>query len=603
MKSRYLMILSGITAILCLMILSLSASPMQAQPIFVTSTPRPADPLDARANQPFEQYALRLWTPADMLDVLHSQLTRLAEGELDQAQAVRLTQYELANRFPGEPRTLSAQERILDAMLLAPRGTVDMRAVARPYLVTRFNQQLDVFPVQAGNIMIDDFLVQVTPLNLNPDELPDALLYLRYPGNVDIPALYEDFILVQGTSDGYGMVALPDSMVAAPYGTLENLVLVRAGDLNADGLDEIAYRLLDTESVNFRLMIFGWRNGEIMDLAESPIEYGRISNWAEGSTTLQLMNFRVESDVWDCLAEQPVTWRYNGNFFRPETALNAAYTPLQSLGCSLYLTNPPIYLEAPDVAAIQLETMLQGADPFQRGYDRATMALGVVYYMNGQLRESREYVNGLSPDFRQEVAAFNSIASDTTFAPMQLCAAVTACDIDQALERFLMDNPISLVGDLRAELTGLGLPVADLVQVTQPGSLPREYVWFGLNGASWWVFAPTGASFYEPSPTTQVPEGALPMTAPLTTITATSRMYDTLILADDPLTTLSIIDNALEDHPGAVLSLEVRYIQALAYDLLGNRQEARTRYYQLWTQSAGTVWGQLAGAQLEERSS
>ncbi len=606
MRSRHWMlfsVVSGLMMLLTVMLVLTPATITDAQPAFATNTPRPPDPLGARAQLPFEQYALRLWTPVAMLDVLHSQLSRLANGELEQIDAIRLTQYELSQRFPDEPRTLSAQQRILEAMLRTPRGTVDMRAVARPYLVTRFNQQLDVFPAEAGSLMIDDFLVQVTPLKINPDDLPDALLYLRYPSNIDVPARYEDFIVVQGTSNGYAMLPLPDSMIAAPLNTVENLVLVRTGDLNNDGLDEFAYRVLDTASVNFRLMIFGWRNGQIVDLAVTPIEYGRITDWDESTTTIRLMTFRLESPVWGCIAEQPVIWQYTNNFFRPQTALNVTYTPIDSLGCDLYLADPPIYLESPDAAIIQLQTLLQNADPFQHGYDQATVALGVLYYLSGQLREAQAYMAALPPAFRQEVAAFNQIASSDVFSPVQLCAALTACDVQQVLLRLLLENPISLVGDLRAQLTDLNLPVADLVQVTQPGSLPREYVRFAIDGAGWWVFAPTGDTFYEPSPTDQVPQGALPVTPPLTVIQATPLLYQSLLVENDPLIALSIVDNALQDNPGAVVSLEVQYIQALAYDLLGNRQQARTRYFELWTQAAGTVWGQLAGAHLEERTS
>jgi hypothetical protein len=64
---------------------------------------------------------------------------------------------------------------------------------------------------------------------------------------------------------------------------------------------------------------------------------------------------------------------------------------------------------------------------------------------------------------------------------------------------------------------------------------------------------------------------------------------------------LNILDNMRRENPQAAISAEVRFMQALSYDLLGDRTRARQSYYELWQQNPLSVWAQLAADHLEQR--
>ncbi|MBZ0302333.1 MAG: hypothetical protein K8J31_21475, partial [Anaerolineae bacterium] len=95
--------------------------------------------------------------------------------------------------------------------------------------------------------------------------------------------------------------------------------------------------------------------------------------------------------------------------------------------------------------------------------------------------------------------------------------------------------------------------------------------------------------------------GFEPIKPPLPLLVAPQAMYDALLQDNDPSALLTVLDNLVRANPQAALSAEMRYLQALSFDLLADRVHARQAYYDLWQQSPRSIWGQLAADHLEQR--
>src|SRR3989304_2502095 len=93
--------------------LLLSATTVTAQVDFATNAPPVPDPLVNTPDAPITQYALRLWTERDLVEVLISQLNRLRNGETPQQMAIPLPLPALAHNFPGAPRPPDHRARVL----------------------------------------------------------------------------------------------------------------------------------------------------------------------------------------------------------------------------------------------------------------------------------------------------------------------------------------------------------------------------------------------------------------------------------------------------------------------------------------------------------
>src|SRR5262245_33003609 len=123
--------------LLMLAMLMAAAAPQTSASVerqFPTNTPHAMPPVITTPTAPFENYALRLWTEQDMLDTLLRQVQMLSAGDEAAALSIRLTQYEIQQRFPGAPHEPVMRGRLLQAMLAAPRGSVDMRDLVHTYL-------------------------------------------------------------------------------------------------------------------------------------------------------------------------------------------------------------------------------------------------------------------------------------------------------------------------------------------------------------------------------------------------------------------------------------------------------------------------------------
>ncbi len=584
----------------CLMLLMVSfAKPSVsiAQPIFVTNTPRPPDPLDVFPNLSPERYALRLWTAPHLIEVLISLLGR-GDTSTEFSDAVRLIQYEMAWRFPNITTDTLTRQRLFDAMLSAPRGTTDMRAVARP---------LALLALQTGQ-MGELGITEVASLNMDGDGYADVVYMVRYPADNAQPALYLDYIILRGDADGIGQLpVMPADVYASPYNNVLGVDLLATGDYTGDGLDEVIIRL-DREGANDRLVVYGWRNGAITDLAlpPTPIEFGEVVSLASGN--LQVVRYEPDSERWGCYRSKVVNWVWSSNFFRPVEDANPAYLQLNTIGCQMVAAEP-LYEKSPDQSLSDIQTILLGRSSDEAGYLQGTLAIAMLEWLTGQKTDATLRVISLRnmPNLPQGIARQIAIferAIAQNVSPIVACAELTAnngiCDIDQIITRVLAENPILRAGDVSAQLASVGLPVASVATVTQVGRADRLVVTFAIANASQWALAPLNESVYVvekiPSPVTrdnantQLALGDVPATA----LTA-------LLINNDGISALNILDNAIRQNPALGASLEAQYFRAFCLDVIGNRPNAVSGYYQLWQSSPNSLWGRLAGAHLEGR--
>ncbi len=577
---------------------------------FATVTPVPPDPLDGARTGFINQYAMRLWQESDMIEVFISQLERLVAGEDVPAVALQLTQYELNTRFPDAPLNADLRERVLELMLAAPRGSVDMRDYMRPFIVDQVNAGSTG---ATGRTALDNFTVQTVFADYNGDELSDAYLHVRFPADDTVDALYEDFILVLGTESGlFFLPSISGAWPAAPFDGIEALEMLRTGDLNGDGLDELALRV-DRGGINHEIVIAGWRNGAFITLVQpnTPLRYTEILDWPENSTALLVTTNQVESARWGCLSQIEQPWEYRSNFFRPVQTFAATSNTLDGPGCELLAAEPLFEQPMQDALDTVLGALARADDPTTDDYARAGMALALLYRMNGQDDRATQQIDLMRPFaennvwLTEQIDAFTTATATDGVTPVEICAQLTlrdetaACSVDQLLSRLFDEDPISREGDLIEELESRGLTVLDQVNINEVGRLPRQVVNFNLTGASWWAFVASDPDFYVPELAT-APAGFDDVFFPSGLTEVSQSIYGTLLVDDDLGAALVALNNIRADAD-APLSASARYLQALLLDLLGNRQDAKQVYYDLWGDFPNSHWGQLAGAHLEPR--
>lgn len=597
-----------------------ASSPALAQGgvVFATNTPPPPDPLNIRIDGSMERYALRFWQEQILVDVLASLLNRLARGENVDPAAVQLTQYELSRRFPGAPNSPAQQRRLLALMVNAPPGSVDFRPVSRPHIVNTLNALGT--PVMARTSMdVDDFLVELTPLNVNGDGTGDALVYARYPAEVRAghDVVYEDYFLLVGSANGrYALPPGSDQLLAAPFGGVIDISLGRIGDVTQNGLDELAV-FINRGEINQELRIYGWRNNGIINLVApgETILFGEIADWPLGQTTVTTALYRVESERWNCLSRLNLVWSWSSNFFRraplPVTAMNQSFTNMDTPGCRLHESEPVFARPAGEVVSLLDEIVQDNSDLNIPGVDRANVALAVAHLLAGQTSEARLRIEALIPLARdnpwleRQVAAYVNSAAGS-FSAVEVCAALVAadesgaCDVDQVLTQLFSENVLTREQPLIPQLEALGLPVLESVIVTQAGRVNRDVVRFNLAGSSWWAFAAISQTVYT-AEIAPPPRGFEQAVFPQAFVMPPQAAYTALLINGDAQAALSALENTARDNPGVPLSPAALYLRALSYDLLANRQNARQGYFRLWEAFPESPWGLLAGAHLERR--
>lgn len=596
--------------------LLLSTDTVSAQVDFATNTPPAPDPLVNMPDAPITQYALRLWTERDLVEVLISQLNRLSSGETTQQMAIPLTLYELEQGFPGAPHHEDQRDRVLAAMLNAPRGTVDMRSVIRPYLVEVLNANLaNIRTDVETTVTVQDTSLRIIPVNFDGADPIDAVLHIRYPADAasDMELRYEDFLpVVRNTEMGFSLPELALDLPAAPYNNIEHVRLVRLEDLNNDSLEEMALGV-DTGAINNELLIVGWRNQQMINLVApgEPLLYAEPPTWSFTDGSLTPRVYREESAVWNCISYRDETWQWLSNFYRPPIAPIVQFRNFDTLGCTIY-DEEPIFSQDVAEAIVLFHNLVDGVAPDEPGYDRGKMALAVLYYLAGQDASAEAQIASMTSLaqgnawLRGQMDAFTMATASGVYNPLVLCEALIiqnengACDLNQVLARILEENPIRRDSNVVNQLRELGLPVLESVTVSEVGRADREVVSFDLVGTGWWAFAPLQPTVYVPE-LTDPPSGFGAAVFPAGLIEPTDLLYDAIVVDGDPVTVLTTLDNQMRQNPGVPLSSSAQYLRAISSALLADRQNAREAFYELWVDYPNSTWGQLAGAHLERR--
>jgi hypothetical protein len=600
-------------ALVALISLSAIALPGAAQeqspPIFATNTPMPSPVIITTPAVAQDRYALRLWQAEDMQAVLRTRVDQLGPGLSELQKVVQITQYEFARRFPGGARDGAEHERLLRAMLAAPPGSVDMRGVVRPALEVLINQR-----AQAGSPMSfgrGGFQIDMIAANINGVPPQDAVFHVRYPGT-GVPLVYEDFIPAVIDASGYYHLLVAPDLPAAPSGGALSLVLMGIDDFNGDGLDELALSL-STGGINNEMRIFGWRGDQLANVVQpgQKLLFGEFIEGLDSSHTISVEAYRLESPAWGCLSEIDVTWRWEANFFRPVPSATG-YVLQSTANCRFFESEPLFALPVPEALAAIYEILPLVTDVNDPAAQRALMIEVVLRAMDGDvgtaLAQALELETQAEPGswLAAQTSAFVTALGVQGVQSLEICAALVtaskdgACDVDAVLARTFDSFPLRRNLPLDVQLDALGITVLDQTTLTQVGRVERQAVRFDLAGERWWAFAPLDPEFYTAEKIDPLP-GYEVVAAPLPVITASQRLYDALLLDDDPATALAVLDNLRRENPQASIAPDARFLQALSLDLLGERVRARQSYYDLWSQNPLSIWGQLAADHLEQR--
>lgn len=585
----------------------------QQPPVFVTNTPIAPDPLNIQAPQlASDRYALRLWQENDLIDVLVAQLNRLIAGEPISPRAIQMTQYELERRFPGAPHNMGQRERVLTLMFQAMNNELDLRSIARPYIVHQINQ----IGISAGtSTVLGNLSISTRAINLDGVEPIDMVVEVSYTmGDGEMSqTVYQDHLLLQGTEDGFVLPDLPADLRAAPFRDIQSVDVWQVADLNNDGRDELALSV-DRGDLNKELLIYGWRADAVINLIEpnQHIYYGDQLAINGNPSVLTTNFFQLESSRWQCVSSTEFLWTWTSNFFRPNETLNINFTDANTVGCGLYRAEPIFAQPAGDAIQTVSVILAQGMGIDEAGWDRGNIALAMLFVLDGDAEgaglqvDLMEPLTNDNPWLANQVEAFNTALESEQVIPVEVCTALLladddgACDIDQVLAQLFTENPILRADDLVPQLEALDLPVLEVVEVSQIGLANRQVVNFNLHGASWWAFAPTDPEQYNPE-IANAPVGFGEAVFPIGLIQPTQIAYDALFVHNNPSEVLTVLDNLMRANPDVPFSLEAQYLQALSYDLQADRRNAYQAYYDLWSENPTSQWGILAAVHLEAR--
>lgn len=574
---------------------------------FATNTPAPTPVQPTTPAAPLNRYALRSWQPGSLVEVLESRIDQLGPGTTELQKAVRLLQYELAQRFP---RASGADyESLLSAMLDAPAGSVDMRAVVRPYIERIVNGYTGNLPVQP--FAESGFSIEPLPANLDGREPQDVVLHVRYPDTA-APVIYEDYVPLLASESGQYRRLVARDLPAGPLADVTGLILMGIGDFNGDRLDEIAISI-QRDTINREMRVFGWRGDTLVNLVQpgSPLLFGELVSGLNPNSDIIVKMYREESPAWQCLGEQEITWRWTANFFRPTPAAGG-FIFQDTPNCRFYSAEPLFAL--PTQEALETIQDVMAAVPDETAYvgQRARMTSVVIRAMGGDigtaLAQALELDASAEPGswLAQQTGAFITALDEPDVKPLRVCAALVAaseygaCDVDAVLARDFEDRPLQRNLPIDEQLASRGITVLEQQTVSQPGRADRQVVRFDLAGPRWWAFAPLDPEVYTAEASDALSTGGA-TSPPLPVLVAPQGMYDALLVDDDPTLALNMLDNLKRVNPQADISAEIRFLEALSYDMLADRPRAREAYYALWQDAPLSIWGQLAADHLEQR--
>lgn len=558
-------------------------------------------------------YSLRQWLERDLVALAAEQVRTITEDDENRARALQVTLYELEQRYPAAPSDPQQRRDLIEAMLAAPIGSIDMRSVVRPLIEAELNRQPDV-----ATFTIDAFDVRVTPANLDGRGAEDAVVQITAENGGQV--LYDEFVLALGTGRGYRFVPSNYNLFAVPFNGLNAVVLRQITDTNRDSLDEVVLRVSDG-SVNDRLLILGVRNEVAIELVPTgeEIRFARLVSWPIEEESAAVPILRVVTNQadssppnWPCVSQQTFEWRYERNLYRQAiTDLNSRFERVDSLGCTL-LEQEPLFALPPDEAATIVEEALLDYGFEAPGVPRALLTLAILYTLDGRLDDARNSATAARPAdapdswATQQADALLAALGVSSNTALDICAALAAaspdpaCDLNALLGRLLNSNALLVDQDLLVQLTSLGFRVADRVEVAEVGRATRTTIQFDLPQTTWWAFVPQrdGTYLAEPSET---PASRLAPESTADRLRVPDAAFDALFLDDDPASALNIVSNVRGNNPDRPFTADGLYLLALSYDLTAAREDARQTYYDVWSSFPDTIWGQLAAEHLEQR--
>lgn len=577
--------------------------------LLATNTPQPAM-MNTAPDAPIGRYALRRWDDSSLTLAWIDQVRRITADAPDRIMALRLFQQEIANRFAGTPRNTANREALLQAMLAAPVGTVDVRPVIRPYVEAALNELQPPYDVDSI-ITYKNLTLTIAPANLDGRMGKGAVIYIANTADNGNPA-FRDVAL--SIIDAQGIYRVPQSQ--SPYPVASETVLSSAlvDNLNGDSLNELDLTVMELGDINGQLYVYGWRGGEAVNLIEpgKQVWYAGTRRPLSDGSGFTVDEYRLDDPAWGCSSSRAVVWRWQNNFFRPPATL-PEFTPLNTLACKLSAAEPLYAMPPADALRVIGNLTAQATADDAAAAGHAAVMAAMLNVLDGKADVGIQQIAGLSTGTQpgtwldEQVQAFKQAAAEPNSTPLTLCAALKAaseygaCDVNAVLTRLFAEQPFSRDLPIEDQAVRLGLQVVNQTTIKQVGKVDRPAYLFDLSGDQWWSFGPLGKDLYTAEAIDtpagfEAPPAALP-----TVLTPPQTAYDALLVRNDPAEVLNILDTIERNRPGTPMDSAGRFLRALSLDLLNDRRTAQPAYYELWSDDPISVWGQLAAAHLERR--
>ncbi len=586
-----------------------TSMPTVAPLLLATNTPQP-EMLNTAPDASADRYALRRWDDNNLTLAWIDQVRHITADDAERILALQLFQQEIARRFPGTPHSAANRESLLQAMLAAPLGTVDIRPVLRPYIEAALNSLKPAFDVTAS-VIYQNFSITIAPANLDGRAGKGAVVFASYIPDNGNPAFRD---VAMALIDPQGIYRVPQTQ--SPYPVIGTTVSGSAlvDNLNGDGIHELSLTVKVPAEVNDRFYIYGWRNGAVTNLIEpgKQVNYLGTPQALPDGSGFTVEEYTVQDPIWNCFGSRTVTWRWQNNFFRPPSTM-PDFAPRNTVACKLSAVEP-LYALSPSDALRTIGNLTAQAGPDDiEAAGRAAVMVAMLNVLDNKADVALGQIAQLSTGAQQgtwldeQVQAFKKAAAQPNTTPLVICAALQAaskhgaCDVNAILTRLFKEQPLNREQTIEEQAAALGLRVVAQETIHKVGRVDRPAYLFDLTNGQWWAFAPLGKEQYtaeaiDPPAGYDLPPAALP-----TVLTPPQTAYDALLERDNPAEVLNILDTLQRNRPGTPLDSAARFLQALSYDLLADRRHAQPAYYSLWHDDATSVWGQLAAAHLERR--
>ncbi len=587
--------------------------PTVAPLLLATNTPQP-EMMNAAPDTSADRYALRRWDDNNLTLAWIDQVRHITANDTDRILAMQLFQYEIVRRFPGTPKSASNREALLQAMLAAPLGTVDVRPVLRPYIEALLNSSKPSFNMPTfapTSIDYQNFRFIIRAANLDGHSGMGAIVIVTYLPDNGNPAFRD---VAMAIIDAQGFYHVPQSQSPYPVigTTINSSALV--DNLNGDGINELTLTVKVPDEINERFYIYGWRNGTVANLVEpgKQVYYVGTPQTLSDGSGFTVEEYTVKDSIWNCFGSRTVTWRWQNNFFRPPATM-PDFAPRNTVACRLSAVEP-LYALSPSDAIRTIGNLTAQAGPDDvEAAGRAAVMVAMLNVLDNKPDVALEQISQLSTGAQpgtwldEQVQAFKKAVDQLNTTPLVICAALQsasehgACDVNAVLTRLFKEQPFNREQSIEEQAAALGLRVVEKTIIHKVGKVDRPAYLFDLSDNQWWAFAPVTKQQYTAESISTPPGYELPPAALPTVLTPPQTAYDALLERDNPAEVLNILDTLQRNRPGTPLDSAARFLRALSYDLLADRRHAQPAFYSLWYDDATSVWGQLAAAHLERR--